>query len=151
MESSLQNSPAQHRLPMVTITEKEFNIFIRADQYSLAGHWKMLEGDEKEWLNDFQKDARSSDYHISLDEENYFIHPDEIADFEAIISQLANCVYTHFVFRIVSSDGEVKSLDGQGMLNECSLSSIENLISHAHGTKARANQASRTLNSCDTE
>ena len=129
----------QHRSPVETVTEKEFNIFIRSDQYTLLGHWKI---DESDRLNDVQKDALSLDYVIALDDENYFIHPDEIAEFEAIISQLADCIYTHFTFRIVSLQGEVKNLDGQGLLDACSLSSIENLISRPHSVRA-GGQASR--------
>jgi signal transduction histidine kinase len=121
MESSLQNS-----LPVPTsASAMKINIFVHDNRYTLAGHWEVIESDRPEWLNDLQKSMLSFNYLISIEDENYLIHPAEIGIFEALVGQMTKGAHTHFMFRIVLPDGEIRTIDGQGTLSEASVTGNE--------------------------
>jgi PAS domain S-box-containing protein len=113
MESLLQES-----LPQLESSQKRFNLFIYSDRYTITGHWKIIDSVPSERLSDLQQKALSFNYLISIDRENYLIHPDETDVFSTLAGQLSASVHTHFVFRIVAPDGRVKKFDGKGMVSE---------------------------------
>jgi PAS domain S-box-containing protein len=116
MESSLQE-----RLPLLKRSQQTFHILIHSDRYTIAGDWKVSGSDPPEYLTDLQKTAVSFNYLLSLDHENYVIHPDETPQFATLVGQLPEAVHRHFTFRIVAPDGHIKHFEGQGAVSEASI------------------------------